>query len=154
MDRPSTRSTVRASSVTVICVACAGRGSAGEKVIPGPQQEFDILLDYSADTANFHTAETATVVQAYRSKPEFGRVDVSFDMDVWRLAAISGVEIEAVWPAPQNRRHGRQSTRIGNKVELRERWRDDHGARHARTDDGARSPAPEHLQPGSAIIRR
>jgi len=103
--RPSTRSTVKVSSVTATCAACARRGSVAKVCLPGPQQSFQVLFNYTLQSADFHSIEPVAFLQSDRAQPEFGNFLVAFDVNVGWFNTVARVEEEPVWGASEDGRH-------------------------------------------------
>src|SRR5947209_4491926 len=107
--RPSTRSTVRVSSLSVTWRALAAWISSAEVLIPAPQQRGLLILDKLLHLANLAPGEPTLAVEANRFEPELGDAVVTFDVDVRRLATISRIEEKPVGTNSQYRRHRRLS---------------------------------------------
>src|SRR5689334_61866 len=95
IDRPSTRSTVSVSSLTITRAARAGQCSIGEVLIPRPQELRLVGADQLENTCQLGYAEAAALLESYGIQPDLGPAASSLDMNVRRLDSIAGVEEEA-----------------------------------------------------------
>ena len=105
MVRPSASSTDNVSSLILTSVARASRVSIVEELIPTLQQLLPVLLDQRSDPADLASAETAATLEAHGVEPEVGLPVITFNVDVWRLSAITRVEKETERPDPKYSRH-------------------------------------------------
>jgi hypothetical protein len=64
-----------------------------------------VLLDQALNPTDLNRPETAAAFEANGVEPEFCGVLASFDMNVRRLHCVAGVEVKAIRPRPQHRRH-------------------------------------------------
>src|SRR5213080_2132530 len=94
MVRPSASSTDRVSSLTTTRVARASRVSTTEELIPTLQKLLPVLVHQLLDAIDVLAAEATAAFEADGVEPELGLAVVAFDVDVWRLAAVTGVEEE------------------------------------------------------------
>src|SRR5437867_3263894 len=92
MVRPSTKSTVRASSVSPTDWARASCISTTEELIPAPKQSLLMLLNEPGNCIQFSSAEAAGTLQSDGVQPEFYYHLLAPDVDVERLAPIQGHE--------------------------------------------------------------
>lgn len=93
------------SSVTTTATALGSCTSAGEELIPRPQQNLDVVHDYSLDAAKFHPAEAFAFLQPDGTQPELRKPGIPLDMYVGRFCTVGGVEEEPVGTAPQDSWH-------------------------------------------------
>jgi len=105
MVRPSTRSTLKASSVTTTLCANVVERSTGEVVIPAPQ-EFTVVFSHEGyDSINLGPAEATTLLQANGIEPDLRYLVIPFNVNMFGLRTIAGVKEEPVWSNPENARH-------------------------------------------------
>jgi hypothetical protein len=104
--RPSTRSTIKVSSVTVTCCAIADRKSLGEVLIPRSTKLYSVVSHHRLHPANLGPAKAAAPGQPYWIKPELGSVRISLHMHVPWFVSVSRVEKQPIGSAPEDRRHG------------------------------------------------
>jgi hypothetical protein len=105
MVRPSLRSIMRASSVTVTCCAVAIRISIAKEFIPPPQKAFSVFLYEPLYPIDFSSAETPAVLKPDRIKPEFGLILVALNVNVRRLITVTRIKEESVRTTDQDSWH-------------------------------------------------
>ncbi len=98
--RPSSRSTIRLSSVTEMLRAKVVRISVAKIFIPRSMQVFSVFHHEPVKLADLEAVESAAVLKPYGIKPEFGDFFVTFDMDMRRLIPVTSVKEEPIWPNP------------------------------------------------------
>ena len=96
MVRPSLRSTVNVSSVTITFVAAGTTISASEEVIPSLQELFAIVSDNLLDTSDFGTPEVTAAGQAKWIQPDLRHALLTLYVYVRRFAAITRLEEKTI----------------------------------------------------------
>ena len=104
-DRPSERSTVKPSSVTVTEVANTDRDSVVEVVIPSVQQLAPAPFHNRQNSIDLASRKTAASFQKYGIKPKLRFAIISFDVNVRRFLSVARIEEEAIWSFPVDGRH-------------------------------------------------
>ena len=105
MLRPSLKSTLRVSSVTVMLSAVGTSASTVEVRIPCLLKHSVVLMHQLLYPAYFRASESATALKANRIKPEFRDFVIAFDMNVSGLVAIARIEKESVRTFSQDSWH-------------------------------------------------
>ncbi len=102
MVRPSLRSTLKVSSVTVTFSAVGTAISTAEILIPR-LQECSVMIVYKlVHSTNLSAGKSSTPVQSDRLKPELGQFLFTFDMHMRRFIAIPCIEEKTVRPDSQS----------------------------------------------------
>src|SRR5687767_13890491 len=73
--------------------------------MPRSQEIFGPLYHDSLYAAKFSRAESAAVSQSHRIEPELHLVGLPFDVDVWRLIPVAGIEEKPIRPLAMNSWH-------------------------------------------------
>src|SRR5262245_9718120 len=102
--RPSARSTVNLSSVTVTCTM-PGSVSSTKVVMPRLKESYLVLHHKSCDTAYLVCAKAAIGHKRHRLQPELGHGPLPLHMDVRRFPAVRAEENETVRPITKYGRH-------------------------------------------------
>ena len=103
--RPSMRSTVSESSLTLISFAPTSWISTTTEFIPLLTQEFLILYYKLANGAEFSSAKSAPFLQGNGIQPELSGHTLSLHVNVRWLLAIERNKEEAISPSPKHSRH-------------------------------------------------
>jgi hypothetical protein len=105
--RPSTRSTISASSVSDTCRARASATSIGddEVFIPFPQKWLRVLQHEPFEFPELRGPKPAAAGKPNRVEPELGPVSVSLHVNVRWLVPVSRVKEEPIRALPKNGRH-------------------------------------------------
>src|SRR5437762_5394008 len=90
--RPSSRTTLSSSSVTLTSTARALWRSPAKEAIPTPHQFLPMALHHLLDLPNLCRPEASACLKAHRAQPELRRPVIPLDMNVRRLAPIAGIE--------------------------------------------------------------
>ena len=96
--RPSTRSTVSASLLTLTAFARASWISVTEELIPFLQKSLAVLKNMCCHLAEFCPAEPSRSFKGDGVQPELGDHVLPSHMYVWRFSSIKGHEEKSVWP--------------------------------------------------------
>src|SRR5438132_2232530 len=91
--RPSARSTVSLSSVTVTCTA-TGSVSSTKVVMPRLKESCLVLHHKSRDTAHLVCSKAAIGHERHWLQPELGHVPLPLHMAVWRFPADGAAETQ------------------------------------------------------------
>lgn len=103
--RPSLRSTIRASSVTVTCRAVANRISIAEEFIPSPQEIFSIFLYKPLYLVDLTLAKPFAILKSNGVKPKFTFVPFALNVDVRRFISVARIKEESVRARNQDSWH-------------------------------------------------
>jgi hypothetical protein len=93
--RPSLKSTIRLSSVTITLWALA---STVKELIPTPQQAITVLLNQCLYPIDLISTIPTAILQSDGIEPELGDIVVTFNMSVRRLVAVGRVKEEPISP--------------------------------------------------------
>src|SRR2546428_12252137 len=115
--RPSSRTTLSSSSVTLTSTARTLWRSLAKEAIPTPQQFLPIALHQLLDLPNLRRPEVPARLKTDRAQPELRRPVIALDMNVRRLAPVAGIEESAIGPRPQDCRHGFTLTECSSRDE-------------------------------------
>src|SRR5438034_6864010 len=115
--RPSSRTTLSSSSVTLTSTARTLWRSLAKEAIPTPQQFLPIALHQLLDLPNLRRPEASARLKTDRAQPELRRPVIALDMNVRRLAPVAGIEEEAIGSRPQDCRHGFTLTECSGRDE-------------------------------------
>jgi len=102
--RPSARSTVSLSSVTVTCTA-TGAVSSTKVVMPRLKESCLVLHNQSRDPAHLMCAKATIGHERYRLQPAFGHRPFPLHMDVRRFPTVGAEEDEIVRSITKYSRH-------------------------------------------------
>jgi hypothetical protein len=72
-----------------------------------------MFLDQFANPVDFLAPEAPASLQPYGVKPELRLAIITFNMDVGRFTAITGVKEEPEWPCEEDSRHARMIRQPG-----------------------------------------
>jgi hypothetical protein len=84
--------------------------------MPGFQEFGFVLFDDFLDRKEFVRSEPTASIKHDRIDPEFGRVLVSLNVDMWRLLAVVCVEEKPVGPDSQGSWHDKTLLGSGRKA--------------------------------------
>ena len=99
MVRPSTRSTVNVSSVTITSWAYASKYVSTAKVlIPLIEQLCLVILDNVLYSVNFFPTESIAMVKPDRLQPKFCSIIVALNMNMGWFATIPSIKEKSVRP--------------------------------------------------------
>ena len=108
IERPSTSSTVSASSLVVTRWASAGQCSIGEVLIPHPQQLRLIGAYQFQNTVDLVSSEAAAFPKAHGVQPYLGVVLLALDVNMWWFTPIARKEEETIRPNAESCWHAEE----------------------------------------------
>ncbi len=102
---PSTKSTARASLLTLTAWARASRVSTAKELIPPLEYSLAMLINELCNCIQFAAAETSGPLKSNRLQPELRDHILAPDVNVRRLASVQGHEEKTVATYSENGRH-------------------------------------------------
>ena len=108
---PSTRSTIRASSLTCMLCAMASLNSVSEILMPSPQKQSRPLRHHSLYPSDLHGAKPTAPFHVYRVQPKLCSTRFPLNAHVRRFVSVRRIEKERVRSGPKDGRQRPQCTR-------------------------------------------
>src|SRR5262245_61059660 len=97
MVRPSLKSTLRVSSVTLTLSARGINISTAEIVMPCLKELLLVVAEQSLNAPKLCTNKSVIALQSKRIKPELYQLVVSLNVHMRRFITIPGVKEETIW---------------------------------------------------------